>query len=453
MNLEDFGVLGVSSREGDPASVREHLALSPQRLKEEWQPLWEELSSPYPHAAFLYLGTCHRIELYFFGVPMPEVRRLWARISPAGSTDFLHSHQGVLAFQHLIRVGSSLESEVLGETQITGQLRAAVEEAQNKKHLHGTLQKIFQQGLKAIKNIRSGTELGRGTVSVAHAAIDGLEDVFEDLSEKRALVVGAGSMAIQAIERLHQKGIKKITWINRSAEKIAAHRLAPLCSLDNFSQLPRLVFKHHVSLFATSSPQPLLHRSLFKSPVDESLPGPRVLLDLSLPRNVDEKLHNFGGFLLRNVDEFGNRTDQGMSERMRSVELADLVVKSELSSFLKVWDYWGKAPLYSQVVEHFERLKEIELAHYDLGKNPDLEYKVSKIFAKLLHRLLQSLGSLENQEATVVLESLALAWRQPDQWQERSPLLQKLQRDLKHELEVQKVRPLQREALLRAQKL
>ena len=435
--LEEFLVLGFSAREGDSAAIREVASLPSEKLEEilgAWLQVAREIN---PEAGLFYLGTCHRIEIYSFGIEADFLQKLWHGQTGVPS-EKLRMHQGEKAYEHLLRVATSLESEVLGETQITGQVREASERARKSGMLKGPLDRCLQNALRSVKKIRSKTRLGEGVVSVAHVAVDGLEDVFDSLDGKKALVVGAGSMAVQALERLQRRGVSQITWINRSPEKLKEHRLADSSIIENFSRLHHLVWEHSIVVMATSSSLPLLKREELKKtkPKKEALKAPRVVLDLGLPRNVEEQIHGFMGFYLRNVDEFSNRVQAATEERKKHLRDAEALLSSELSEFLELWQSWGRGPLISQLVQNLEILRKSQIHHLNLENNPEIEYLTRNIYAKLLHRLLDEIDCLDEANSTLVLETLLRAWRQPDRWPEKSPpLLLKLQRDLQQELQ------------------
>ncbi len=436
-NLNELLVLGLSARAGDSAAIREVASLPSENLEEVMTGWIQRLREINPEAGLMYLGTCHRIEIYAFGVEPEELNRLW--LNERGiSVDMLRSKKGEKAYEHLLRVASSLESEVLGETQITGQVRDSAEWARKRGFIKGPLDRCLQTALKSAKKIRSSTRLGEGVVSVAHVAVDGLQEVFDTLDDKKALVIGAGSMATQAIERLQRRGLRDITWINRTTDKIKNHRLAENCTIENFSNLHELVWKHSVIVAATSSSSPIVKRDDLKKakPRSDYRCAPRVLLDLGLPRNIEESIHGFLGFYLRNVDEFGNRVNVATEQRKLSLRQAEGLLDTEVSEFLDLWQSWGRAPLISQLVQNLEALRKSELRNLNLENNPKIEYLTRNIYAKLLHRLIEEINSLDEENSLMVLETLVLAWRQPDRWPEKSPpLLLKLQRDLQLELQ------------------
>lgn len=432
--IDDFFCLSLSAREGNDANQREAATLGREAqevLFAEWIRRAREDDC---EAGFLFLGTCHRVEFYAIGISPTFLTSLWQKhVGLAASQARLR--RGEEALRHLLRVASSLESEVLGETQITGQLKEAAEWARQRGYLRGPLDRIIQNALRITKKIRTTTRLGHGTVSVAHVAVDGLLDVFESLENKKVLLIGAGSMAQQALERLQRRGAREISWVNRNREKIQNHALSSQTVIENFDKIPELVWQHSIIVAATSAPRALFGRDDLKRAKAAARPldGPRVILDLGLPRNVDEKVHGYSGFYLRNVDEFSNRIEEASEQRRQQVGHAESILDEELKGFAKLWEFWAKAPLFKQLSEGLESLRKSEIDALDVNssveKKSKVEYITRGIYAKLLHRLLEEIETIEDPLSTEILEALVRAWRQPDQWPEKNrPLVVPLQK-------------------------
>ncbi|MBS1984153.1 MAG: glutamyl-tRNA reductase [Bdellovibrionales bacterium] len=422
-DLDSLFCWSFSAREEIAASIREKASLP----EEQVQRLLLECRQKHPEASLFYVGTCHRVEVYGAGMDPADVLSLWAQIRGPGFAPYARFHGGLEALRHLIRVASSLESEVLGETQIMGQVRDAATKAREGGHLRGTLDWALQQALRAAKKIRSSTSLGQGLVSVAHVAVDGLSDVFDDLSNKPALVVGAGSMALQAIQRLHRNGLGNITWINRSPEKILAHSLASQCRLDSYERLHDLVWQHPVIVLATRSPEPIVTLGTLRAASrrrDLTLaPGPRVILDLGLPRNADENIHGYKGFYVRNVDEFSNRAEANASERRKTLDQALAILDAELQTIAQAAEIKARGPLLAELEGVLESLKNLGQPQNELENSGQLEYMSRALNAKLLHRLIEELNQVGEPLSSQVLGVLVRAWRQPEQWLKNDPQL------------------------------
>lgn len=366
--------------------------------------------------SLVYLATCHRIEFYTYGIAPEELLARWTELC---GQSVLKADQmtGLDAYEHLLRVTSSLASEVLGETQITGQIRKAFEEAKTRGWLKGPLQRVFDEALRVTKRVRAETKIGTGTVSVAHVAIDGVLDVFEGLADKRVLVVGAGSMADQAIQRLMKVGAGSLTWVNRTRERLLNNPLSSYCQIVDFQELPRLAWEHAVIVLATSSESPILRLDEVRNAKkrrEDPWNGPRIVLDLGLPRNADERLHGFEDFWVRNVDEFRDLVDSGSRQRREALKAAEKIIETERAAFARLWNHWEQGILIGELFKSTNIIIEEELSQLSLEDRPKIEYMVRNVYAKLMHQLLSHLRSLDETEAKQALETLNLAWGQSE---------------------------------------
>ncbi len=422
MRLDGLSCLSLSARDGHAVEAREGAHLAPERIEallKEWRRALAESNEA--DAGLFYLGTCHRVELYSFGIPTESLRLAWSRATGAdlGRATLV---EGSAVLDRLVRVTASLESEVLGETQITGQMRDATEFARKIGVLHGPLDSISQFALRVAKRIRSETKLGEGTISVAHVAVDGLLEVFESLEDKSALVLGAGSMAEQALVRLRKLGLSRITWSNRSPDRLAAHPLAAECEIAPFANRHAEVWRHDIVVAATSAESAILRLEALRAEratKGQGRRGPRVILDLGLPRNVDEKIHGFSQFYVRNVDEFSTRIRENEARRQSWAEASDRIVEEEVREFARSFEVRARGPLVGELYRCVEALRLHELTEKNLEKNSEIDYLSRTINSKMMHLLVRELDALDDVPARQVLEVLLRAWRQAAEWQPR----------------------------------
>jgi glutamyl-tRNA reductase len=436
-----------SVRNGDSAEIREELSL---RNLESAQKLYLENSSG---ESYLYLQTCHRVELYGWGdKPMNSFDLFWPdKTSHKNSSKLL---LGDDAYRHLVRMISSLESEVLGETQVTSQVKEAFAKNMECGWLKFPLNKIIEKGLASAKSIRTKTGIGEGTVSVAHAAIEGLSDLFETYENKKVLVVGAGSMAVQGIDKFRALGVNHIYWVNRSRDRIVNHSYSqfPEIQVQNFEDRYFLVPFMDIVFVATGSPQYVFEKEGFLNPptcpmqrhaqvqvpsstgfdlVQHKARSMRVFLDLGLPRNVDPEIHGLKGTFVRNVDEFRHQSDITKEQRKQKAQEAARIVELEIEDFNKQLVSWLKNKEYTELFQAVEAIRESELAPFKGTQNFEkIDYALRSICGKLMHRLKREIESLDEASAEQVIETLLKAWRQPEQWLQKKQA--PLQSDLKN---------------------
>jgi glutamyl-tRNA reductase len=410
-----------------------------------------------PEARYFFLQTCHRVELYGWGVdPLVAFQYFWPFSKPSQTQ--VKKIEGDQAFRHLLRVVSSLESEVLGETQITSQIKDALDKNIRIGWLRFPLNRIIETALASSKKIRRETGIGEGTVSVAHASIEGLSDTFDTLKNKKVMVVGAGSMAIQAIEKFLDRGVREINWLNRTRERIQNHPLAQKLEvrIQNFDDRYFLLPFHDVVFVATGAPQFVFEKNKFlNSPLcplerflektvndyenqiltrplkaSKSAANLTILLDLGLPRNVDPEIHGLLNTYVRNVDEFRSYTDASKNERIQKALESSPVIDSEVSEFKKISAFWRFNKEIGEIFKGVEIVKQFEInKQVGLEKNEKIEYIVQSIYAKLMHRLKNEIENLiENSDETLaqsIMDILSKAWRHPEQWLQKNQSTQR----------------------------
>ena len=224
-------------------------------------------------------------------------------------------------------------------------------------------------------------------------------------------------MADQAIHRLMKVGAGSITWINRTRERLLDNPLSAYCQILDFNELPRLAWEHAVVVLATSSESPILlldEVRTAKKRRESPWHGPRIVLDLGLPRNADERLHGFEDFWVRNVDEFRDLVDSGSTQRREALKAAEKIIETERSSLARLWNHWEQGILIGELFKSTNRIIEDELSQLSLEDRPKIEYMVRNVYAKLMHQLLSHLRSLDETESKQALETLNLAWGQSE---------------------------------------
>lgn len=410
LSLQQLFCISFSARDGHPTALRESVCFNKQNqvVVEEWLTEMKGQSAA-GDESLLYLSTCHRIEIYGYGSDPYILLKKWKE-RKGDCVEDAKVLRGNEVFEHLVRVISSLESEVLGETQIAGQVRDAVDQHREKSILHGVLDRVFQFAFKIAKQIRNESNLGKGTISVAHVAIDGLFDFFESLEYKTSLVVGSGPMALQSIERLRNLGLRNITWANRNLEKIRANPLATFCKTVSLENLAEQVLMHDVSIFALGTDHVFLKTQCLENVGLKYNEKERIVLDLGLPRNVDPDLHTRNGVFLRDVDEFNNRVERGKKSRKAEIERAEGFVERALVEFEEVWTHWGRSSGMAQLFENVEQLRVTTMQEQKFTESSEITTCTKAISAKLLHRLSHGLKNIEEPYATQFLDILLKAW-------------------------------------------
>jgi glutamyl-tRNA reductase len=330
-----------------------------------------ELPARYGAEAVI-LGTCNRVELYLarpeedapvhspliaeflsemHGVPVEAIRT------------HLYEHADADAVRHLFRVASGLDSVVLGETQIAGQVKEALEAAQKAEAVGPLLNTLFPAALRVSKRVRTETGLAEGHVSVSSAAVDFVREVFETFTDKTVLVIGAGKMGRLTLKHLQELHPARILVTNRNAEKAAA--VAADCGGQAlpWGQLDEALVQADIVLSTTGAPEPIVPRRRFDEKVRPRR-GNRalVIFDMAVPRDFDPRLHDGDRVLVFNVDDLTRVVDQATQRRRSHIPAAEAIIAAEVARFVQDWNRRKDGPVIGQLTAEIDRLREAVLA-------------------------------------------------------------------------------------------
>jgi glutamyl-tRNA reductase len=262
--------------------------------------------------------------------------------------------KGTDAIRHLFRVTSSLDSLVVGEGQIAGQVKRAYEAA----HAEGTagpvLHILFQQAHGVAKRVRTQTGISRGHVSVSSVAVDYVRQVFDHFGDKTVLVIGAGKMGELTLRHLKALAPRQILVTNRSPEKAAqvaagcGGRAVPWEGLDD------ALVEADIVLSTTGAPEPIMPRRRFDAILARRDGGTMVILDIAVPRDFDQRIHDGDRACLFNIDDLQRIRDQTLKERQKSVAPAEAIVEREVQRFVADWTRRRNGPIIARLTQEFE---------------------------------------------------------------------------------------------------
>ena len=329
--------LGVDHR-GAPASVREALAFEGRRRDEGL----DALAGAFPGSEFVVLSTCNRVEVYSAGadesLPSPEALVDWlARFhaTPAGGfTPHLFSHHDGQAVSHLFKVAASLESLVLGEGQILGQVRDAYKAAVARKAVGPILHGLFPQALRVGKLVREQTGMAQGKLSVASVAVDVARDVFDRFDDKTVLVIGAGKMGDLTLQHLAALKPGAILVTNRNparAEAAAARwngRAVP------FDRLGSALVEADVVVSTTAAEEPIVSLEAYARVQKARKNRLALILDIAIPRDFDPRVGDLEQVMLYNVDDLRAQAERNLKRRQKGVDPALAIIEAEAARCL-----------------------------------------------------------------------------------------------------------------------
>jgi len=365
----------------------------------------------------LILSTCNRVELSITSQDGDDPRALITQFLrtnpnleglPVGQ--FLYHHEGPDAVRHLFRVAASLDSMVLGEPQILGQLKAAYAVAKAEGALNGPLESLLTRAFSVAKRVRSETGIGRSAVSISFAAIELAREIFGSLTGRKVLIVGAGKMSELAARHLRRSGVSRIFVTNRTrdrARELAGLFQGDIVEYDQF--LPRLP---DIDIVITSSGAPhyILTRDQMRRVIEARRNRPMFLIDIAVPRNVDPEVNRIDNVFLYDIDDLRRVVDRNRQERQKEAEHAETIVAVEVQRMLSRMKAGEVTPTIVSLQEQLEqiRLGEIARARGKLGSlTPQQEEAIEAltrgIISKVAHGPVSEMRRLAGEPDSVHL--------------------------------------------------
>jgi glutamyl-tRNA reductase len=288
------------------------------------------------------LSTCNRVEIYAATALPPAA-------ACAGIKQFLvthHAYDGALdgalythaepdSVRHLFKVAAGLDSMVIGETEIFGQLKKAYDLAFTHQHTGPLLNKAFQRAFNVAKQIRTETNIQRGSVSVMSAAVELAEKIFTALSEHEVLVIGAGETSEKTARALQSRGVQRITVTNRSPERATALAAALGGRTVPFEQWPDEFERIDIAISSTAAPQHILDRARLEHLMKRRKHRPLLLIDIAVPRDIDPAVNDLENVYLYNVDDLQSIADDYLKLRQEEVARCEKIIAEKAAALLE----------------------------------------------------------------------------------------------------------------------
>jgi glutamyl-tRNA reductase len=383
--------VGCSFR-NTPVEMRERLAFDPAKLAGAL----DELSVRYGCEAVV-LSTCNRVELYLArpgATVAPDADLLAEFLAEAHGLaaeqvrPHLYEHRNADAVRHLFRVAASLDSLVVGEGQIAGQVRQAYEAARAREGVVGVLlNKLFQQTARVAKRVRTETGIARGKVSVSSAAVDYVREIFSHFGDKTVLVIGAGKMGELTLKHLRQLRPKRVLVTNRSPEKAEAVARGCGGSTVPWEELDNALVRADIVLSTTGAPQPIVTPERWDGVLARRTKGSVVILDIAVPRDFDPRVHDSDRTWLFNIDDLKRIRDATLQERMKHVAPAEAIVEAETERFVKDWARQRIGPVIERLTQGCDAKRRAIVANVFEKLNGKLTETERKYLEKAFQRL------------------------------------------------------------------
>lgn len=375
-----------------PVEVRERLTFGPDIIAGALR----DLTGRDGVREAVVLSTCNRTEVYCaIDDGGEDTVRGWVGgfhgISPERVNPYLYAHAGRDAVTHLLRVASGLDSMVLGEPQILGQVKGAYQNACDCESTGKLLCRLFQHAFSVAKTVRTDTAIGNSPVSVAFAAVSLARQIFSDLSKQTALLIGAGETIELAARHLRQNGIGRIIVANRTVER--AHELAS--QFDGFAIALTEISNHlaegDIVIASTASPLPVLGKGAVERALKARRHRPMFMVDIAVPRDIEPEVADLNDVYLYTVDDLQGVVDEGLRSRQEAAVQAEEMVAfhaDEFMAWLRSLDAAGLIQDYRQRAEQLrDEVLERALRQLESGKAPQdvLGFLAHTLTNKLLH--------------------------------------------------------------------
>jgi len=387
-------------------TVRERLAFS---SAEQMRRAYGSMQKIFPHSEFVFLSTCNRVELYS-AQENPQTHPTRKTIAQFLSdfhdipldqfVDDLLCESGPEAVRHLFEVASSLDSMVLGEPQIVSQVKEAYRLAQENDTCGPLTHVLFQDAIRVSARVRSETRLSAGRVSIASVAIgDFAKSIFDQFSDKTALVIGAGEMAEETLRYIKDVGVEQVIVINRSrerAEKLAAEWGG---TVKPFDELDEWMARADLIVSATGAERPIVDAARFREVRRQSKEKPVFVLDLGAPRDFDPEVGNIDdGVFLYDIDDLEATCDKNRQLRTEEIARASKIIRQETDRFIHDFYHRATGPIIKRLREEWHEVRQDEVArlisklgHLDEGDHKEIEKTFERVINKLLHPPLEAL--------------------------------------------------------------
>lgn len=393
--------------------VRERVAFAPERLADALQQMLNET-----HAQEVaILSTCNRTEIYcaqdhpdMGGVVEWVARYHGVNVADLKGCSYLHSDAG--AVRHMMRVAAGLDSMVLGEPQIFGQMKDAWQSARTAGTLGPYLDRLFQSTFNTAKQVRTDTSIGENPVSVAFAAVSLAKQIFSDLQRSTALLIGAGETIALVARHLYDQGVSNIIVANRTLERaqLLSEPLGGQAIILN--QIPDVLSRCDIIISSTASPLPILGKGMVERALRKRKHRPVFMVDIAVPRDIEPEVGSLSDVYLYTVDDLHEVIEENMRSRQGAAEAAERLIELGTTEFMQRLRALAAVDVLRRYRQKAEQLRDQELlkAQARLERGIDPTAVLAELARALTNKLLHDPSvQLKQMSAEGRAEALALA--------------------------------------------
>jgi glutamyl-tRNA reductase len=390
-------LIGLSYKTA-PVAIRERLVFTPAMLSSALT----YFGSLHPQARLeemlegVILSTCNRLEVYaLVGDPDKATAALIdflsqaCNLAPAAFSEHLYIYRDEAAIRHLMRVAAGLDSLVLGEPQILGQIRDAYQAALGQGAAGTVLSALFRAAIQAGKQARTETTIGLNPASISSVAAHLAGKLLENLPQRQALLIGVGEMGVIAVRALIKRGVSQIVIANRTYEKALELAQAWGGQAIPFQQLPTALTRADIVITATGAPHPILDRALLEPAMAARPQRPLLIIDIAVPRNVDPNVAELPQVYLHNIDDLQGQADENVQERMAAIPQVELIVAEAVRQFLAWFSSLEVVSTITALRQQVEQWRQEELER--LFKRLDMAERERELIAGMSRRLVNKI--------------------------------------------------------------
>ena len=406
-------VIGINHKSA-PLALRERVTFAPERMESA---LADALANAGLDEAAI-LSTCNRTEIFASADQVEAAQerlREWLcdyhQIAPEELLDCLYTLPERDALQHMMQVASGLDSMILGEPQILGQMKSAFAVAAHSGSIGAELGRIFPQVFAIAKRVRTDTAIGENPVSVAFAAVNLTQHIFSDLSRTRALLIGAGETIELVARHLAEKGVRDIVVANRTlgrarelAEKFGAEAIL-------LSEIPDYLARADIVISSTASQLPILGKGAVESALKQRKHKPMLMIDIAVPRDIEAEVAELDDIYLYTVDDLKEIVDENRKSREHEAIKADEIIAEGVENYYRQLRALDAVSTVKELRNKIEILRDIELekARHSLAIGEPAEQVLSQLARNLTNKLLHSPSS-QLRRASALGRNEVISW-------------------------------------------
>ena len=376
-----------------PLEVREQAVIAPEDVIDALR----DITTNGTAAEAAILSTCNRTELYCSlpgGDGDEAIRWFWENYRPAAIDvrPYLYRHRGADAVRHAFRVACGLDSMVLGEPQILGQMKEAFATAHGAGATGKFLNRLFQHTFSVAKRVRTDTAIGASAVSVAYAAVSLARQIFSQLSEKTALLIGAGDMIELCARHLKEQGVHRMIIVNRTLER--ARALAdPLGAMPiALAEMPPRLSEADIVISSTASQLPILGKGAVESALKLRRHRPMFMVDIAVPRDIETEVGDLSDVYLYTIDDLKDVVHENLQSRLQAAREAENIIDLQVTRFMRWLKSLEAVPKIRALREtaYAVREQELERARRRLARGEDPQVVMARLAHALTNKLMHA---------------------------------------------------------------